>query len=78
MDLFWNTARSVIACSFRYLSAGRRVHQIFFDFQRRHAAKTRRRHRLAIDFVGDIARREDAGDVGAGGSGLDGDVAGGF
>ena len=43
--------------------------------QRRHAAEACRRHRLAIDIVGNVAGREHARDIGLRRAGLNADVA---
>ena len=43
----------------------------FFGIQRGHAAHSGAGDGLAVDVVGQVAGREDAGDGGAGGAGLD-------
>src|ERR1700722_19043004 len=43
---------------------------------RRHAAGARGGHRLAISLVSHVACRENSGDIGPGGPGLDQDVSG--
>src|SRR6185437_2928979 len=49
--------------------------QELFGFQRRHAAVTRRGHRLAVDVVGYVSSREYAGHRGRGRIALGHDVA---
>src|SRR5438309_12129349 len=52
-----------------------RFGQELLRIERGHATRPRRRHRLPVDLVHDVAAGEDAGDVGAGGAGLDLDIA---